>query len=62
MASTAAAPTACAPTGMSPALKEALLAAFVTFVLLAPCSACGPRAAPAGHDAEFHFGWVVSLG
>ncbi|MGD9507245.1 MAG: high-affinity branched-chain amino acid ABC transporter permease LivM [Geminicoccaceae bacterium] len=54
MASTAA-PTARAETGMSPALKDALLAAFVTFVLLAPMLGMRTTSGPDGMTLEFHF-------
>ena len=57
MASTAA-PTARADAGMNPALKDALLAAFVTFVLLAPMLGMRTTSGPTGMTLEFHFEWV----
>ena len=57
MASTAAA-TSRATAGSPAALKEALLAAFVTFVLLAPLLGMRTASGPDGMTLEFHFGWV----
>ena len=57
MASTAA-PTARAEAGMTPALKDALLAAFVTFVLLTPMLGMRTASGPGGMTLEFHFEWV----
>ena len=45
--------------GMSPALKDALLAAFVTFVLLAPMLGMRTASGPTGMTLEFHFEWVL---
>ena len=57
MATSAAASTASA--GLSaPALKEALAAAFVTFVLLAPMLGMRTTSGPTGMTLEFHFEWV----
>ena len=57
MATSAAASTASA--GLSaPALKEALAAAFVTFVLLAPMLGMRTASGPTGMTLEFHFEWV----
>ena len=43
---------------MAPALKDALLAAFVTFVLLAPMLGMRTASGPTGMTLEFHFEWV----
>ena len=50
-----------APAGMAPALKDALLAAFVTFVLLAPMLGMRTASGPDGMTLEFHFEWVFLL-
>src|SRR5215212_7406727 len=42
----------------APALKEALAAAFVTFVLLAPMLGMRTTSGPTGMTLEFHFEWV----
>ena len=42
----------------TPALKEALAAAFVTFVLLAPMLGMRTASGPTGMTLEFHFEWV----
>ncbi len=55
---TSAAPTAPAAAGMSPVLKDALLAAFVTFVLLTPMLGMRTASGPGGMTLEFHFEWV----
>jgi branched-chain amino acid transport system permease protein len=55
---TTAAPTARAEAGMTPALKDALLAAFVTFVLLAPMLGMRTTSGPDGMTLAFHFEWV----
>jgi branched-chain amino acid transport system permease protein len=57
MAVTAAA-RAPATSTMAPALKDALLAAFVTFVLLAPMLGMRTASGPTGMTLEFHFEWV----
>ena len=58
MASTATATSRV--TARSPAaLKEALLAALVTFVLLAPLLGMRTASGPDGMTLEFHFGWVL---
>ncbi len=44
-----------ATAGMAPALKDALLAAFVTFVLLAPLLGMRTASGPDGMTLEFHF-------
>jgi branched-chain amino acid transport system permease protein len=54
----AAAPTARTESSMTPALKDALLAAFVTFVLLAPMLGMRTTSGPDGMTLEFHFEWV----
>ena len=59
MATTAA--TADPAAGMQPALKDALLAAFVTFVLLAPMLGMRTTSGPDGMTLEFHFEWVLLL-
>lgn len=41
-----------------PALKEALLAALVTFVMLAPLLGMRTTSGPTGMTLEYHFGWV----
>ncbi len=59
MATTTAATSA---TGsMAPLLKDALLAAFVTFVLLAPMLGMRTASGPTGMTLEFHFEWVFLL-
>ena len=57
MATTAA--TADPAAGMQPALKDALLAAFVAFVLLAPMLGMRTTSGPDGMTLEFHFEWVL---
>ena len=57
MASTTAATAATTP-GMAPALRDALLAAFVTFVLLAPMLGMRTASGPTGMTLQFHFEWV----
>ena len=47
------------PPGMAPALRDALLAAFVTFVLLAPMLGMRTASGPTGMTLEFHFEWVL---
>jgi branched-chain amino acid transport system permease protein len=47
--------------GMAPALKEALLTAFVAFVLLAPMLGMRTTSGPTGMTLEFHFGAVFLL-
>ena len=59
MATTTA--TADPAAGMQPALKDALLAAFVTFVLLAPMLGMRTTSGPDGMTLEFHFEWVLLL-
>jgi branched-chain amino acid transport system permease protein len=58
---TSAATTARATAGIAPALKEALLAAFVAFVLLAPMLGMRTTSGPTGMTLAFHFGWVLLL-
>ena len=58
MASTTAA-TPATTSGMAPALRDALLAAFVTFVLLAPMLGMRTASGPTGMTLEFHFEWVL---
>ena len=60
MATTAATADSAAA-GMAPALKDALLAAFVTFVLLAPMLGMRTASGPDGMTLEFHFEWVFLL-
>ena len=55
MASTTAATADRPLAGMAPALKDALLTAFVAFVLLAPMLGMRTTSGPTGMTLEFHF-------
>jgi branched-chain amino acid transport system permease protein len=46
---------------LAPAMKDALLAAFVAFVLLAPLLGMRTTSGPTGLTLEFHFEWVLLL-
>jgi branched-chain amino acid transport system permease protein len=46
---------------VAPALRDALLAAFVAFVLLAPLLGMRTTSGPTGLTLDFHFGWVLLL-
>jgi branched-chain amino acid transport system permease protein len=59
MATTTAAAEARSPATLQPALKDALLAAFVTFVLMAPLLGMRTTSGPEGMTLEFHFEWVL---
>jgi branched-chain amino acid transport system permease protein len=59
MAVTTAAARAAGASSLQPALKDALLAAFVTFVLLAPLLGMRTTSGPEGMTLEFHFEWVL---
>ena len=59
MATTTAVTGAAGTSALQPALKDALLAAFVTFVLLAPLLGMRTTSGPEGMTLEFHFEWVL---
>ena len=58
---TSAATTAQTTSSAVPALREALLTAFVAFILLAPMLGMRTTSGPTGMTLAFHFEWVLLL-